>query len=552
MSPNIMTFSHDGSLLAITSSSTDGSRIHLWDVSTGDTLYKYGGRFTSLAFTSDDRYLLAGGANGNLHVIQIDTFSVEKIPAVDHLPPPNYIGGNTVERLTFNSDGRRFASLINDSRIRIWDAQDLSHLQTIYGYGRTHSWAEALYLPEINRIVTGKDTDVLHFWDATTGELLKAFEFYWPVNLLKAAPGRGNIIIDVEGTHQIWDADTTEPIAAFEARNSSWNTREFEFSPSGKYLASNGWLGTFIWDMDTGERLTWENEKGREVNALYESWSRYRLLKFTRDEKQILLIPGDQEKTVFWDIKDGKPVKEIEHIGPLVYVGTDFLQARRVNGTIEVRFLNSNRLLCQIPEDIGHLDPWQIRIQVQFHPSGNALAVHRRGDREPGECRFYNTWTGELISTIPDIQAMEFAADGSYMFLVDAEHQLGLYRTSDILGRQFSSVFAVHAFDKITTFGQIKKDQLLQNYPNPFNPETWIPYQLMDETEVTVCIHDSTGKLIRTFFLGNKNAGAYVSQLEAVHWDGKDNAGQNLASGVYFYSIQAEDFSDTRKMTILR
>ena len=115
-----------------------------------------------------------------------------------------------------------------------------------------------------------------------------------------------------------------------------------------------------------------------------------------------------------------------------------------------------------------------------------------------------------------------------------------------------SPVFTVHAFDKITTFGHIKQDQLLQNYPNPFNPETWIPYQLTNENEVTVRIHNSTGKLMRALFLGNKNAGTYVSQLEAVYWDGKDNSGQNLASGVYFYSIQAGDFSDTRKMTILR
>jgi hypothetical protein len=89
---------------------------------------------------------------------------------------------------------------------------------------------------------------------------------------------------------------------------------------------------------------------------------------------------------------------------------------------------------------------------------------------------------------------------------------------------------------------------LLQNYPNPFNPETWIPYQLKEDSEVTIRIYNVTGELIREFRLGHKPVGLYVSQDRAVHWDGTNSAGDRVSSGIYFYNIQAGSYSSTKKM----
>jgi len=97
-----------------------------------------------------------------------------------------------------------------------------------------------------------------------------------------------------------------------------------------------------------------------------------------------------------------------------------------------------------------------------------------------------------------------------------------------------------------------KNDALLQNYPNPFNPETWIPFQLKQESEVIVRIYLSTGELVRELDLGNKSAGMYISQNRAAYWDGKDKFGTPVASGIYFYSIKTKDFSAVRKLTILK
>ena len=91
---------------------------------------------------------------------------------------------------------------------------------------------------------------------------------------------------------------------------------------------------------------------------------------------------------------------------------------------------------------------------------------------------------------------------------------------------------------------------LLSNYPNPFNPETWIPYQLSAAAEVTVTIHASDGKLVRTLALGQMPAGAYSDKDRTAYWDGRNAAGEPVASGVYFYTLTAGDFSATRKMVI--
>ena len=93
---------------------------------------------------------------------------------------------------------------------------------------------------------------------------------------------------------------------------------------------------------------------------------------------------------------------------------------------------------------------------------------------------------------------------------------------------------------------------LLANYPNPFNPETWIPYQLATPADVTLTIYDIQGRVVRNLDLGHQRAGMYHSRARAAYWDGRNAVGEPVASGVYFYTLIADDFSATRKMLILK
>ena len=93
---------------------------------------------------------------------------------------------------------------------------------------------------------------------------------------------------------------------------------------------------------------------------------------------------------------------------------------------------------------------------------------------------------------------------------------------------------------------------LLHNYPNPFNPETWIPYQLAEPADVTIHIYAASGVLVRTLALGHQAAGIYQYRSRAAYWDGKNEVGESVASGIYFYTLTASDFTATRKMLIMK
>ena len=99
---------------------------------------------------------------------------------------------------------------------------------------------------------------------------------------------------------------------------------------------------------------------------------------------------------------------------------------------------------------------------------------------------------------------------------------------------------------------RVAKTEVFQNYPNPFNPETWIPFQLSDGSEVDIRIYNSAGQLVRVLDLGFRNAGEYTSQANSVRWNGTNESGEKVASGVYFYTIRAGEYTVTRRMLLVK
>lgn len=103
----------------------------------------------------------------------------------------------------------------------------------------------------------------------------------------------------------------------------------------------------------------------------------------------------------------------------------------------------------------------------------------------------------------------------------------------------------------IESINQIKTELLL-NYPNPFNPETWIPFRLAEDADVMLNIYDVSGRVVRSLDIGHSKAGIYESRDKAIYWNGKNDLGENVASGVYFYHLTAGGYSATRRMVILK
>ncbi|MCF7858956.1 MAG: T9SS type A sorting domain-containing protein, partial [Candidatus Cloacimonetes bacterium] len=88
---------------------------------------------------------------------------------------------------------------------------------------------------------------------------------------------------------------------------------------------------------------------------------------------------------------------------------------------------------------------------------------------------------------------------------------------------------------------------LFQNHPNPFNPMTTIRYSLIEAGKVTINIYNIKGELIKTLINGNYQAGDHQ-----VIWDGRDDSGRIISSGVYFYHMLTDQYSSTRKMILMK
>ena len=97
-----------------------------------------------------------------------------------------------------------------------------------------------------------------------------------------------------------------------------------------------------------------------------------------------------------------------------------------------------------------------------------------------------------------------------------------------------------------------KETVLLPNYPNPFNPETWIPYHLAHAADVQVIIYDTKGAVVRQLDLGHQPVGYYTDRSKAAYWDGRNESGESVASGIYFCQFRAGDYSATRRMVIVK
>ena len=154
---------------------------------------------------------------------------------------------------------------------------------------------------------------------------------------------------------------------------------------------------------------------------------------------------------------------------------------------------------------------------------------------------------GSLSTTAAAPSAWHDAPDSTF---THAEVQEWLMQAQQLAPTDAVSQRGIAILEHILAALTPKETVLLPNYPNPFNPETWIPYQLAAPADVTLRIYSVTGTLVRTLTLGHRLIGSYQDESRAAYWDGKNDQGESVASGLYFYTLTAGDFTATRKMLI--
>ena len=143
----------------------------------------------------------------------------------------------------------------------------------------------------------------------------------------------------------------------------------------------------------------------------------------------------------------------------------------------------------------------------------------------------------------------------SYTINIDAGEQLRWVLTSNDEGKEYelndSGEIVVSGDATGFTLNKIPgipfTYSVSQNYPNPFNPVTHLQFEVGDQVSVRLIIYDLLGSVVRTFEEKEYNPGKYT-----INWDGKDNLGNYISSGIYVYRITAGDFVDHKKMTLIR
>ncbi len=146
-------------------------------------------------------------------------------------------------------------------------------------------------------------------------------------------------------------------------------------------------------------------------------------------------------------------------------------------------------------------------------------------------------------------KVIRFSDDFEWGFARQGSKQLALALLLEVTGDVDVALTCYHDFDRI---GQPQQTQLLQNFPNPFNPETWIPYQLEQSGAVSFEIYDTAGRMVRLLDLGFKGQGFYMTRSTAAYWDGRNDFGEAVASGVYFYQLKAGDYTALCRMVIVK
>ena len=162
----------------------------------------------------------------------------------------------------------------------------------------------------------------------------------------------------------------------------------------------------------------------------------------------------------------------------------------------------------------------------------------------------------DLLLVIEHLDEPKDAAAPVKREILTALNPAALSAHLDILRAQndgsLAYVHAISFLESLLAAAKPERTLLLVNYPNPFNPETWIPYQLSEPAEVTLHIYAIEGTLIRRLTLGHQPVGMYHSKSHAAYWDGRNEVGEPVASGIYFYTLTAGEFTATRKMLILK
>ncbi len=469
--------------------------VRIWDVESGQQLDEFGDQFRQLkaiTLSPDEKTMLMHYRDA---VVLWDIETMQRL---------NVWADFVVGIFALSPDGKTFVSA-SSYFIKIWNLPSGQLRQIVSAEGGL--FRKFAISSDGQKLAVGRDPWI-QIRSLQTGEV--EAQFWYPHGHSDIAYsssgswvaangyGRGNILLlNVE------DPEQNQTAMSEDAPNltSYPSVYHIAFSENDQYLTAALKERILLWKRD-GDAFTfqfaWELDKGQ--------FSRTGLAFATlRDGSVVLSIPirevvppGVREYVQIWEL-----MPESTRLATTLDVGSP------------ARFSADGRYVFGSRDDHLQILDWQTNAPIDHPPIPNYFALSR---------------------------------DGTVLLSWGKTGQIQIWDGTTLLPSE--PVAVEQRGRKFLTLGQIKQNRLLQNYPNPFNPETWIPFRLANESNVTIRIYTSTGQLIRVLSPGLLPAGEYRTPSRAVYWDGCNETGESVSSGTYLYNINAGEFSATRKMII--
>ena len=609
---NRISFTPDSKLLATASAD---KKIYILDVETGESIRSFiehitghNDGYTDVAFYPDGRHIASAGIDNTIYRWNINTWKQRKFNArhtdwvfavtfspdgktlascsqdgtiqfwnASNLQPLKKLTEPTgsVWEIAFSPDGETLASRSRDGTIRLWDirnAENITVRNTITGhfYGGVYTMAMS---PDGNRIFNDGYKHLIQIRNANTGTQLRNISGHTGRILSLDFNPHNNTILSgsADGTMRLWDADTGSELHTFISLIGDVDS--VLFSRDGKTAACLITVGEFstkrdsrssiiaIFDVATGTERHRINAYNAPPPSIVQHDPEFHPTEHTSNIDSIAMSPVDKliastsgDNTIrFWDVETGKHqrvlTEDARYCDNLTFSPDGKILAGINRDNIVFWDVHSGKQR----NTIANVHDRAYFTSIGFSPDGKVLASGSRNNT----VRLWDVNTGRLLHTFIEFDdrtysvryttTLAFSSDGSTLASASNDGTILLWETFldqptavETTGKQF------------TQWGSIKKTRLYQNYPNPFNPETWIPYQLSSPEDVRIAIYTSDGKLVREIDIGYQAAGLYYEPGSAYYWDGENEIGEQVTSGLYFYTLSAGHFNATRKMLILK